>query len=143
MARLLPDQSSAVQPASFNILRLGAAEGVLIAATVLVVLSPADSGVPPEAGKSFSPILRLLIPYLAVAAGWRLLIKLVSSVGNTDQRVLGALYGSIVLMGLVLARQFIVMQENACTRDAAVGSYRQLDGSLQPPLLNETLGREC
>jgi diguanylate cyclase (GGDEF)-like protein len=97
---------------TLNVLRLGAAVGVLVAAAAQIVLRSGIVGLRVEGYQPFSPVLRLVIPYLAVAAGWGLLILLVSNTGYADQRVLGALYGSIVLVALVLARQFIVLQEN-------------------------------
>jgi GGDEF domain-containing protein len=88
--------------------------------------------------------LRLVIPYLAVAAGWGLLIYMVYSVGYADQRVLGALYGSIVLVFLVLARQYFVLQENVRLYHAMqhLAVTDTLTGLYNRHFFNETLERE-
>jgi diguanylate cyclase (GGDEF)-like protein len=127
-----------------GILRLGAAEATLVAAALQIILRSGMNSVPSASYKPFSLMLRLVIPYLAVVAGWGLLINMVYRVGYADSRVLGSLYGSIVLVVLVLVRQFIVLQENArlyrvmqmlAVTDSLTGLYNR-------HFFNEILGRE-
>jgi diguanylate cyclase (GGDEF)-like protein len=135
------------QPCSLtivSILRLASAEGILLAAAMVIVLRTGIKMTTPEIYKPFSPLLRLVIPYLAVAAGLALLINMVYLVGFADQSMMGALFGSIILVGLVLVRQFIVLQENArlyremqrlAVTDSLTGLYNR-------HYFNETLGNE-
>lgn len=127
-----------------DIFWIGAAEGTLLAAALQIAQPAGAKVVQAEGYKPISPVLRLVIPYLAVAAGWGLLIYMVYSVGYADQRVLGALYGSIVLVFLVLARQFFVLQENVRLYHAMekLAVTDTLTGLYNRHFFNETLERE-
>lgn len=58
------------------------------------------------------PILRLIIPYGAVLVGWGLLIIMTFTSAKPDLRLQGILMGALLLVGLVLLRQYNLLQEN-------------------------------
>jgi diguanylate cyclase len=57
-------------------------------------------------------LLRLTMPYFAVAVGPILLILSLNSLSTIDERLRGLLLGTLLLVALVLVRQYIVLAEN-------------------------------
>jgi diguanylate cyclase len=57
-------------------------------------------------------LLRLTMPYFAAAVGPILLVLSLNSISTIDQRLRGVLLGTMLLVVLVLVRQYIVLAEN-------------------------------
>lgn len=57
-------------------------------------------------------LLQLALPYIAVAVGLVMQFMCVNATENLDPRVRGVMYGVLLLIGLVLLRQYIVLREN-------------------------------
>lgn len=73
-----------------------------------------DTGIVSSAstGSSARRLLRLSLPYAAVAVGLALFLISVESAIPRDFRLYGVLLGTIGLVGIVLYRQYIVLREN-------------------------------
>jgi diguanylate cyclase (GGDEF)-like protein len=89
-------------------------------------------------------ILRLALPYLAVAGGLGLLILVIMNTLSTDQRLLGVLFGATGLVLLVLYRQYIILQENIdlYQKMRRLAITDNLTGAYNRHFFNETLPRE-
>jgi diguanylate cyclase (GGDEF)-like protein len=81
----------------------------LMAAVIQIYLEPAPREIYPSRTRSF---LRLILPYLAVMAGWSTLLYITFTSGRLDIRLYGVLIGSLLLGALVLCRQYTLLVEN-------------------------------
>jgi diguanylate cyclase (GGDEF)-like protein len=57
-------------------------------------------------------LVRLALPYVAAAIGLLLLLSVISTSAILDARLRGVLHGAMILIILVLLRQYIVLKEN-------------------------------
>ncbi len=75
-----------------------------------------ETQTPPRKSTLFSPasrhLLKQSLPYLAVGSGVGLFFFAVNVQHYTDLRMWGLLYGILLLMALVMARQHALLQEN-------------------------------
>jgi hypothetical protein len=113
----------------------------MLAAIVQIFLEPAPREVYPSRIRSY---LRLVLPYLAVMAGWSTLFYIIFTSTTFDLRLYGIIIGSLLLGGLVFWRQYTLLVENfhlyADMQHLAITD--SLTGLYNRHFFNEVLSRE-
>jgi len=100
-----------IQPPYLNSFWMCSSQSLLLAATWQIASNTAMLEDTPPKSRPFFYLLRLALPYLAVALGLGLLVQAVSG-GDSGLGLSGILYAAVMMVGLVLLRQYLVLQEN-------------------------------
>ena len=102
----------AYPPAFLHTLWMCSVQSLLFAAAWQIASSSSTQGEVPARSSPALYLLRLALPYFAVALGLSLLVHAVITDGGSGLRLLGILFGAVVMVGLVLLRQYLVLKEN-------------------------------
>jgi len=131
-------------PAYLNLFNLGGLQVLLVAAARQIASGPKIISDPPARFSPLRHMFRLALPYLAVIVGLVLLTVIVQSSLGRDPRLMGVLYGSYVLIGFVLLRQYAVLMENVrlYQKMRHVAWTDSLTGVYNRHFFNEILPRE-
>ena len=134
----------AYSPAYPTLFRLGAVQMQLFAAARQIACGPGILSDPPARFSPVRHLLRLALPYLAVIVGLALLTVVIHTSLSPEPRLLGVLYGSYVLVGFVLLRQYVVLRENVrlYQKMRRVAWTDSLTGVYNRHFFNEMLPRE-
>ncbi|MDD2696329.1 MAG: diguanylate cyclase [Anaerolineales bacterium] len=99
---------------------------------------------PPAKFNRFRSLLRLALPYLAVIASLAFLAGVVNARLTPEPRLTGLLVGAYALVGLVLFRQYIVLEENVrlYQKMRHIAWTDSLTGVYNRHFFNEMLPRE-
>ncbi len=131
-------------PAYLTIFSLGAVQLQLVAAARQIASGAGILSDPPAHFSPLRHIFRLALPYLAVIVGLGLLTVVIHAGDSPDPRLLGVLYGSYILVGFVLLRQYVVLRENVrlYQKMRRVAWTDSLTGVYNRHFFNEMLPRE-
>lgn len=131
-------------PAFLTVFNLGSIQMQLIAAARQIACGAGILSDPPARFSPVRHILRLTLPYLAVIVGLALLTVIIHTNLSPDPRLQGVLYGSYILVGFVLFRQYVVLQENVrlYQKMRRVAWTDSLTGVYNRHFFNEFLPRE-
>jgi len=113
----------------------------VIAAVLQINLEPPARQTYPSRSRSLS---RMILPYLGALAGWITLIYMTFTNVQSDLRLQGVLLGALVLVVLVLLRQYNLLIENSYLYDEMqrLATTDSLTGLYNRHYFNEMLTRE-
>lgn len=98
--------------ASMNAIWMSAVVAQMLATARLIASGPGMLNDPSSRLSPAAQLFRLALPYLAVGVGLALLARIINNTLRPDVRLNVVLYGALVLVALVLWRQYIVSKEN-------------------------------
>ncbi len=127
-----------------TIIRMSATQAQMLATACLIASGPGILNDPPVRFKPLTHMFRLALPYLAVIIGLGLLSRIITTNVGPNPRLMGALYGAFILVGLVLVRQYIVSKENVrlYQKMQRIAWTDSLTGLYNRHFFNEMLPRE-
>jgi len=130
--------------AYLNVMWLCACLAQMMAVARLIASGPGLLNDPPSRYSPVGTMFRLALPYLAIIVGLALLVIAIHTDPSPDSRLLGLLYGSVVLVLLVLLRQYLVMQDNVRMAQSMrrIAWTDSLTGVYNRHFFNEMLPRE-
>jgi diguanylate cyclase (GGDEF)-like protein len=130
--------------AYLNVMWMCAVLAQILATTRLITSGPGMLKDSPVRSRPWRQMLRLALPYLAIAGGLFLLFIIVRSDFSPDQRFMGMLAGAYALIVLVLWRQYIVSKENIRLYESVqrIAWTDSLTGVYNRHFFNEMLPRE-
>lgn len=131
-------------PAYLTVFWMSAAQLQLLAAARQITSGAGILTDPPARFNRFRYLFRLALPYLAVIAGLAFLAVVISNRLASESRLTGLLVGAYALVGFVLLRQYIVLEENArlYQKMRHVAWTDSLTGVYNRHFFNEMLPRE-
>jgi diguanylate cyclase (GGDEF)-like protein len=131
-------------PGFISIIWMSAALAQMMATAYLIAYGPKILNDPPARSRPLAHMFRLALPYLAVIVGLALLAIIINTTFRPDSRMLGVLYGSFALVGLVLVRQYVVSKENVrlYQKMQHIAWTDSLTGLYNRHFFNEMLPRE-
>ena len=137
-------QESVYVRAYLNVMWLFACLAQMLAVVRLIASGPGMVNDPPIRYSYVGPMLRLALPYLAIIIGMGLLVVSFHTDPTPDARLFGLLYGSMVLVLLVLLRQYLVMRDNVRMAQSMrrIAWTDSLTGVYNRHFFNEMLPRE-
>ncbi|MGW8251761.1 MAG: diguanylate cyclase, partial [Anaerolineales bacterium] len=130
--------------AYLNVMWMSAVLAQIWATARLITSGPGVLKDSPVRSRPWRQMLRLTLPYLAIAGGLGLLFMIIRSNLSPDRRFMGMLTGAYILIALVLWRQYIVSKENIRLYESVqrIAWTDSLTGVYNRHFFNEILPRE-